>query len=80
MTDERSWLKRFVEDFGKLPEEEPKPLIPDALRVPVFIGMVVCSLVLLALLLWFVVLPAIRSQQPLGPHSDGRVSFVVVGA
>jgi len=56
------WLKRAFENFGKAPEEAPEPLIPQRLRVPVFLGMVVVGVLLLALLLWFVVLPAIRAQ------------------
>ena len=69
MTDERSWFRRFIEDFGKPPEGEPTQLIPDRLRMPVFITMVLVSIVLLVLVLWFVVIPGIRAQQP-GSHSQ----------
>lgn len=60
MSDGRSRLDRFVEDFGKLPEGEPRSLIPKERRIPVFAGIVLVSVVLLLLLLWLVVLPAIR--------------------
>ena len=56
-------IKWFVDNFGKPPEVERPPLIPAEVRIPVFIGMVVVSLVLLALLLWLVIVPAMRSQQ-----------------
>ncbi|MDR3686754.1 MAG: hypothetical protein P4L93_07355 [Coriobacteriia bacterium] len=69
MSDEQGWLKNFVENFGKVPEGEPREFIPPRLRIPVFLGMVVVSLVLLALLLWLVVIPAIRAQSP-APHSE----------
>jgi hypothetical protein len=70
VSDERSWFHRFVEDFGKAPEEAPEPVIPQRLRVPVFLGMAVVSLVLLAVLLWLVVVPAIRSQGQRRPSSQ----------
>jgi hypothetical protein len=71
VSDERSWLTRFVEDFGKLPDHEPPPLIPQRHRIPVFATMVVVSLVLLVLLIWLVVLPAIQEQHR-APRSQSR--------
>ena len=62
MSERGGWLKRALENFGKAPEEAPEPLIPQRLRVPVFLGMVLVAALLLTLLLWFVVLPAIRAQ------------------
>jgi hypothetical protein len=70
VSDERSWLKRFTENFGKVPEGEPTQLIPDEIRIPVFLGIVAVSLVLLGLLLWFVVIPAIRAQAAPTPQSQ----------
>jgi hypothetical protein len=70
VNDQRSWLKRFIEDFGKVPEGEPTQLIPDEIRVPVFLSIVAVSLVLLGLLLWFVVIPAIRAQPVPTPKSQ----------
>lgn len=78
-------IKWFFENFGKPPEVEKPPLIPARLRIPVFVGMIVVSLVLLVLLLWLVVVPAIRSQQhgptvssPTGKSAD--VCFAVTPA
>ena len=62
MSEEQSWFKDFLDNFGKLPEGEPREFIPPNMRMPVFLGMVVVSLVLLALLLWLVVTPAIKMQ------------------
>jgi hypothetical protein len=78
--DERSWLKRFVEDFGKVPEEEPKELIPHEIRVPVFLGIVAVSLVLLGLLLWFLVIPAIRAQTAPTPQSQAPTRLALARA
>jgi len=54
-------VKRFVENFGKVPEEKP-PLIPQPYRVPFFWWLALVSLVLLALLAWLVIIPGIRAQ------------------
>jgi hypothetical protein len=70
MSERSGWFKRFVRDFGKVPDEAPKPLIPERLRTPVFLGMTLVSLVLLALLLWLVVLPAVRVQSTGPSHSQ----------
>jgi hypothetical protein len=74
MSDERSWFKRFVEDFGKPPEEAPRPLIPAQMRIPVFVSMIAVSFVLLLLLLWLIVIPAIHAQQAL-QHSGVLAPF-----
>lgn len=55
-------LERFVENFGKLPEVDPKPLIPARWRIPVFAAMIVVGTVGLVLFLWLVVMPAISLQ------------------
>ena len=68
MSDPQGWFKNFLDNFGKLPEGEPREFIPPRLRMPVFLGMVAVSLVLLALLLWLVVIPAINAQSPV-PHA-----------
>lgn len=68
MSEEQSWFKHFLDNFGKLPQGEPREFIPPKMRMPVFFGMVVVSLVLLALLSWLVVIPAIRAQSTL-PHA-----------
>lgn len=70
MSDERSWLRRFAEDFGKLPEHEPPPLIPQKYRNVVFASMAIMSFVLLLLLVWFVVIPAMQAQQRRAPRSE----------
>ena len=74
MSDERGWLKRFTEDFGKVPEGEPREFVPKRLRIPVFATMAIVGLALLMLLLYFVVIPAIRAQGAEQPHS--RAPFV----
>lgn len=68
MSEEQSWFKDFLDNFGKVPEGEPREFIPPKMRMPVFLGMVVASLILLALLLWLVVLPAIKTQST-QPHA-----------
>ena len=54
-------FRRFVDNFGKPPETLPPPLIPKRWRMPVFVSMVGVGIVLLALLLWLVVIPAIKT-------------------
>jgi hypothetical protein len=56
-------ISRFVENFGKVPEPR-ESRIPPAWRIPVFAGIAALSLVLLALLLHFVVMPGIRAESP----------------
>jgi hypothetical protein len=68
VSEEQNWFKNFLDNFGKLPEGEPREFIPPKLRMPVFLGMVVVSLILLGLLLWLVVIPAIKAQSPV-PHA-----------
>jgi hypothetical protein len=55
-------LQDFFDNFGVAPDSPPPPLIPQRWRIPVFTGMVVIGAILLALLLWLVVLPAIHAQ------------------
>jgi hypothetical protein len=54
-------LRRFLDNLTRVPEEKP-PLIPKQWRIPFFAGMSIVAFVLLVLLVWLVVLPAIRSQ------------------
>jgi hypothetical protein len=62
-------IKRFVDNFGVAPETPPPPLIPKPWRMPVFVSMVAVGIVLLALLLWLVVIPAINTD---GATHGGR--------
>lgn len=80
MTDDRGPLKRFAEDFGKIPEGEPRFAIPVKMRMPLFAAMVGTSLVLLALLLWFVVIPAVRAQQVPKPRTQSPSQLTAVRA
>jgi len=48
--------------MSKPPEPGPE-LIPTPYRIPFFIGLVVVSLVALAIVVRFVVIPGIRAQQ-----------------
>jgi hypothetical protein len=79
VSDQQSRFKYFLDNFGKVPEGEPREFIPPRLRMPVFLGMVVVSLVLLALLLWLVVIPAIKAQSP-APHAGIIVPMMAVRA
>ena len=67
MSDERpktvgGRFQRFVKNFGKVPDAEPVPLLPQRWRMPVFLGMVVVGIVVLLVFVWFVVMPAISSE------------------
>jgi hypothetical protein len=75
VSDDRNLLKRFFDNFGKVPEEEPKELIPHDIRIPFFLGMAIVSLILLGLLLWFVVIPAISAQQSAPYGSQARAQL-----
>jgi hypothetical protein len=55
-------IERFLENFGKAPDEPPPPLIPQRWRMTVFVSAVVIGGVLLALFLGLVVVPAIQRQ------------------
>jgi hypothetical protein len=63
---------RFMERFGTVPDEPPREFIPAPWRVPVFVAMIVVGIVALALLMWLVVLPAVR-QQAAGGSPSGSV-------
>jgi hypothetical protein len=80
VSDDRGFLKRFFDNFGKVPEEEPKELIPHDIRIPFFLGLAVVSLILLGLLLWFVVIPAISAQQTAAPLSQAPGQLTASGA
>jgi hypothetical protein len=59
----REFVEQFMSNFSR-PLEPGRELIPKPWRIPFFVGMAVLSLVALALLLNFVVIPAIHAQQP----------------
>lgn len=59
-------MKEFFERFAANLAEPPAPgpeLIPAHRRVPFFVGVVVVSAALLALVVWYVVVPGVRAQQ-----------------
>jgi len=70
----QSLFKRFIENFGKVPEEKP-PLIPQPYRVPFFWWLALVSLVLLALLVWLVIIPGIRAQQSSSSRDGSSASL-----
>ena len=51
-------------DRATAPKPERPPVIPSRWRVPFFIALVLVSLAVLAAFVWFVVMPAVRSQHP----------------
>ena len=60
-----NWLDRaqaFLDRLGEPAPEKP-PIIPQRWRMPFFVGISLTSLLVLALFLRFVVIPAVRSQQ-----------------
>jgi hypothetical protein len=63
---------RFIERFGRLPEQPPREIIPSRWRTPVFVAMIMLGMIALALLAWLVVLPAIYDQAA-GGSSRGSV-------
>jgi len=58
----RAFIERFMANLSDPPEPGPE-LIPTRWRIPFFVTLVVVSLVLLALVVRFVVVPGISSQQ-----------------
>ena len=69
------FLRRFIDNFGKMPPEKP-PLVPQPIRVPFFIALSVAAFILLVLLLWLVVFPAIRAQQGAAPAARSALPAV----
>lgn len=59
-------VKYFIENFGKEPEPSP-PLIPERWRVPFFVAVSIASLLALALLVSYVVIPGIQAAQTASP-------------
>ena len=58
---------RYIRDnWGKEPEPRP-PIVPGPWRIPFFIGVSVLSVIALALLVTYVIIPGIRAQQQLAP-------------
>lgn len=58
----RSFVQRFFDNFGKVPEEKP-PIIPKPYRIPFFIALSVIALIALILWIQLVVVPGIRAHQ-----------------
>ena len=59
-------IKYFLDNFGKVPDAKP-PLIPAPWRTPFFVALSVASLIALILVVNYVVVPAIRTQQAVAP-------------
>ena len=66
-------FQAFLDVLGE-PKPEKPPIIPTRWRMPFFVGLALASLALLALFAWFVVLPAIHSQQPTIAPATSSVS------
>ena len=65
-----SFVRRFLTNLQKPPEpRDTPPLIPQRLRIPFFLGLSAVSLIILLLLVWFVVIPAIGAQQQVMPSA-----------
>ena len=58
----KEFIRRFFDNMSSPPEPGPE-LIPTRLRVPFFAGLVVVSLLALAVIVRFVVVPGIEAQQ-----------------
>ena len=58
--------KHFLDTFGE-PRPPRPPLIPKRYRALFYFAVSVVSLVVLIALVWFVLIPGIRSQQAAGP-------------
>jgi membrane protein insertase Oxa1/YidC/SpoIIIJ len=58
----KEFVRRFFDNMSKPPEPGPE-LIPTRWRIPFFIGLAVVSLILLAAMIRFVVVPGIAAQQ-----------------
>jgi membrane protein insertase Oxa1/YidC/SpoIIIJ len=70
----KEFVNRFFENMSNPPEPGPE-LIPKRWRVPFFAGLALVSIIVLALLLRFVVLPGIDAQQgasPTGTQSGSK--------
>jgi hypothetical protein len=61
-------FKYFIENFGKEPEPGP-PLIPEPWRIPFFVAVCITSLLALALVVYFVVIPGMQAEQAAPPAS-----------
>jgi len=58
----KEFVRRFFDNMTNPPEPGPE-LIPKAWRVPFFVGLVAVSLIALALVVRYVVVPGIGEQQ-----------------
>jgi hypothetical protein len=56
-------LQAAIDKAGE-PKPERPPIIPARWRIPFFVGLAVVSVALLALLVHYVVVPAVRSSVP----------------
>ena len=68
----KEFIRRFFDNMSSPPAPGPE-LIPTRWRIPFFIGLVAISLVGLAIVVRFVVVPGIEAQQPGVPdvHQSG---------
>jgi hypothetical protein len=58
----KEFIRRFFDNMSNPPEPGPE-LIPTRLRIPFFVGLIVVSLLALAMIVRFVVVPGIGAQQ-----------------
>lgn len=62
-------LKHALDTFGE-PRPPRPPMIPERYRVPFYLTLSLVSFVALVLLVWFVLIPGIRSQSVPQTGSD----------
>lgn len=67
--------KHFLDTFGE-PRPPRPPLIPKRYRVLFYLALSMVSLVVLIALVWFVLIPGIRSQQAPGPANAPQTQEV----
>lgn len=67
--------KHFLDTFGE-PRPPRTPIIPKEYRVVYYFTLSVVSLVVLIALVWFVLIPGIRSQQADGPANAPQTEEV----
>ena len=62
----KEFIRRFFDNMSKPPEPGPE-LIPKRWRVPFFLGLIAVSLIALAIIVRFVVVPGIGAQNSAEP-------------
>jgi len=67
--------KHFLDTFGE-PRPPRPPIVPKRYRVLFYFALSVVSLVVLVALVWFVLIPGIRSQQTGGPPNAPQTEEV----